>query len=59
MAKAFLKTLKMAKPKKVKIKILKPVAGKYLLSHNVGDTVSIDAKQAEEIVENKDAEFVK
>lgn len=49
----------MAKPKKVKIKILKPVAGKYLLSHNVGDTVSIDAKQAEEIVENKDAEFVK
>tara|TARA_R110001632_G_scaffold137804_2_gene253408 strand:+ start:3422 stop:3571 length:150 start_codon:yes stop_codon:yes gene_type:complete len=49
----------MAKAKEVKIKILKPVAGKYLLSHNVGDVVSIEAKQATELVENKDAEFVK
>ena len=49
----------MAKPKKVKIKILNPVAGQYLLSYSVGEIVSHDAKQAAEMVENKDAEFVK
>ena len=49
----------MAKAKTVKIKILNPVAGKYLMSANVGDTISIDKNQAEELVENKDAEFVK
>lgn len=45
--------------KQVKIKILEPVAGKYLLSYNVGEIVSIEEKQAEVMVENKDAEFVK
>lgn len=49
----------MAKAKTVKIKILKPVAGRYLMSANIGDTISIDENQAAEMVENKDAEFVK
>ena len=49
----------MAKAKTVKIKILEPVAGKYLLSHNVGEVVSMEEKQASVMVENKDAEFVK
>jgi hypothetical protein len=43
----------------LKIKILEPVARKYLLSHNVGEEVEIEAKQAQVMVENKDAEFVK
>ena len=46
-------------PEKVKIKILNPVAGQYLLSYSVDEIVSHDAKQAAEMVENKDAEFVK
>lgn len=49
----------MAKPKKIKIKILNPVSGTYLLSHNVGDVILIDSNQASVMVENKDAEFVK
>jgi hypothetical protein len=49
----------MAKLKEVKVRILAPVAGKYLLSHNVGAIVSMEAKQADVLVENKDAEFVK
>ncbi len=38
--------------KKVKIEILKPVAGTYKLSANVGDTISIEAKQADEMIDN-------
>lgn len=49
----------MAKAKEKKVKILNPVAGKYRLSANVGDTVSYPAALAEEMVENKDAKFVK
>lgn len=52
----------MAKQKKtelIKIKILEPVAGKYLMSANVGDIIEISFNQASELVENKDAEFVK
>lgn len=49
----------MAKPKTVKIKVLEPLAGKYLLSHNVGEIVTMEEKQAIILVENKDAEFVK
>jgi hypothetical protein len=45
--------------KTVKIKIIEPVAGKYSMSSNVGDIISIDANQASEMVENLDAEFVK
>tara|TARA_R110002096_G_scaffold347618_1_gene540922 strand:+ start:3333 stop:3566 length:234 start_codon:yes stop_codon:yes gene_type:complete len=45
--------------KKVKIKILAPVAGKYHLSFNVGDEITIDVNQAAAMVENKDAAFVK
>lgn len=46
-------------PKTIKIKVLSPLAGKYLLSHNIGEVVSMEEKQATELVENKDAEFVK
>lgn len=48
-----------AKLKTAKIKITSPVAGKYLLSANVNDVIEIDANQAAEMVENKDAAFVK
>lgn len=40
----------MANPKKVKVRILKPVAGKYKLSASVGKTISVEAKQAEEMI---------
>lgn len=46
-------------PKMSKIKILKSVAGRYLLSYNIGEEVMHEAKQAAEMVENKDAKFVK
>jgi hypothetical protein len=54
-----LKSLESFAPAKVKIKILNPVAGQYRLSYNVGEIVFHDANQAAEMVENKDAEFVK
>ncbi|TVZ55604.1 hypothetical protein OD91_0859 [Lutibacter sp. Hel_I_33_5] len=47
------------KSKGLKIKILLPVAGKYFLSANVGDVVSYPKALAEELVEDKYAEFVK
>ena len=47
------------KEKSAKIKILKPVAGEYLMSASVGDIITIDVDQAGELVENKFAEFVK
>ena len=37
--------------KQLKIQITKPVAGLYKLSANVGDTITIEAKQAEAIIE--------
>jgi hypothetical protein len=46
------------KVKTLTIKILKPIAGKYLMSDNVGDIISIDADQAAQMVENHDAEIV-
>ena len=49
----------MAAPKKIKVKILLSVAGKYRLSHNVGDVVSMEAKQANVLIEDKYAEEVK
>lgn len=42
----------MANPKKVKVRILKPVAGKYKLSASVGKTISVEAKQAKEMIES-------
>ena len=62
MAKAFLKNSKImakAKIKLVKIKILLPLAGMYLLSDNKGDVVSYPEALASELVESKHAEFVK
>lgn len=56
----FNKLVKLSKQvEEVEVRILEPVAGKYLLSHNVGEVVSMDANQAAVLVENKDAEFVK
>lgn len=46
---------KPKKKKKLKIEILKPVAGRYRLSANIGDTISIDEDQAEEMINNGDA----
>lgn len=49
----------MAKAKTKKVKILLPVSGKYQLSANVGDEVSYAETLAEQLVEDKFAEFVK
>ena len=43
----------------IKVRILLPVAGKFLLSYNVGQEVDLPANQAKELVELKYAEFVK
>jgi len=49
----------MAKAKKIKIKILLPIAGVYLLSDNVGDVVSYPEALATEMIESKHAKIVK
>ena len=46
---------KPKKKKKLKVEILKPVAGRYRLSANIGDTISIDEDQADEMINNGDA----
>lgn len=45
--------------KKRKVKILLPVSGTYKLSASVGDVVSYPETLAEQLVEDKYAEFVK
>lgn len=45
-------------PKK-KVKILLPVTGRFKLSESIGDKVEYPASLADELVENKYAEFVK
>ena len=40
-----------AKTTTTKIEILIPVAGKFLLSHNVGDKVDMESKQAEILID--------
>ncbi len=40
---------------KVKVKILKPVGCKYNLSANVGETISVEKKQSEEMISSGDA----
>jgi len=42
-----------------KVKILKSVAGRFGLSHNIGDVISFEEKQASEIVESGFGEYVK
>lgn len=49
---------KVNKQGQVKIKILHPVTGKFLLPYNVGQVVSLDEKQADELVEARYAEYV-
>lgn len=44
-----------AKPKKLKVVITSPVAGKYNMPYNVGQTVMLDEKQALELIEEKAA----
>lgn len=53
------KAEKAPKVKKVKVRILIPLAGKYLLSPSKGDIVSYPEAFANELVEDKYAEFVK
>lgn len=43
----------------LKVKILLPVAGRFLLSYKVGEEVEIEEKQAQELIEAKYAEAVK
>lgn len=43
----------------IKVRILLPVAGKFLLAYNVGQEVELPENQAKELVEVKYAEFVK
>lgn len=47
------------KEKLVKIKILLPVAGKFLLPYNVDQVVRLSENQATELVDSKYAEYVK
>jgi|TARA_R110002153_G_C13268777_1_gene493057 hypothetical protein len=48
----------MAAVKKLKVRILEPVAGKWFLSASPGDVVEYSKAFAEELVESKYAEFV-
>lgn len=48
----------MAAPKKIKVKILLPVAGKFKLSANVGEKVSYPEGLANDLIEAKYAEKV-
>ena len=50
---------RQVKPKTLKIKMLLPVAGKFLLSFNVGETYTVEYKQAKELIEAQYAEEVK
>lgn len=53
------KTGQAAKPKTgKKIKIVKPIAGIYGLSDNIGDIISLNQKQMETMVESGHAEWV-
>ena len=49
----------MAAAKKKQVKILLPVAGKFRLSYNVGETYLMEAKQAKELIDAKYAVEVK
>lgn len=42
-----------------KVKIVLPVAGKFQLSYNVGETYEMERKQADELIEALYAEEVK
>jgi len=43
----------------MKIKILKPVAGIYKMSANIGDVISVNENQASEMIKSGHAEEVK
>ncbi len=47
---------KAFKPKKVKVKITGPVAGKYLFPYKIGQEVSLPENQAKELIADKVAE---
>lgn len=49
----------MAKEKSKKIKFLKSPTGEYKLAYNTGDSASLPESQANTLVEDKFAEFVK
>lgn len=42
-----------------KVRILLPVAGRFLLPYNVGQVVAIEKKQAQELIDTQYAEAVK
>lgn len=43
-------TKKKTTSKSIKVEILGPVAGKFLLPYNVGQVVTLESKQAEELI---------
>lgn len=47
------------KPKTKKVKIILPVSGVYNLPYNVGQEVELNTNQAEQLVEDAYAIFVK
>lgn len=53
------KQQRKTQPKNLKVKILLPVAGKFGLSHNVGDIHSIPHALAKDIIDSKYGEQVK
>jgi len=50
---------KAVEPETKKIKITKPVAGRFNMTENIGDVIEINEKQAEELVDFGYAEYVK
>lgn len=43
---------------RVKLRALRPLAGKYLLPFDVDQEFTIDAKRGQELIDNKDAIIV-
>lgn len=53
------KTIPVETPGLIKIKVLKSLAGKFLLPQNEGATIELPEAQANEIVESGYGEFIK
>jgi len=52
-------TIPVETPGFIKIKVLKPLAGKFLLPQNEGAIVELPEAQANEIIESGFGEFIK
>lgn len=45
------KAVKPVQPGKIKVEILRPVAGLFLLPYNIGQAVELERAQAEELIQ--------